>query len=105
MKRFEYLRLGKELKAQTDILKKQYKKIDNTYESEKIIKKEKPTLEKYNRSNLIYESKYSFYLNNIKKFNSLSLTSKYPILFSFHSELNQFNSLDSQKGRTKKDCA
>ena len=92
MKRFEYLPLGKELKAQTDIAKKQYLKLDITYESEKIIKKEKPTLEKYDRSNLIHDSKYSFYpYYNITNFNSLFLISKYPALFSFYSELNKLN--------------
>ena len=61
LKRFEYSLLDKELKAQTDIAKKQYQKLDNTLESDKTIKKEKPMLKKYNRSNLIYEYKYSFY--------------------------------------------
>ena len=37
MKRFKYLHLGKELKAQTDIAKKQYQKLGNTYEFDKII--------------------------------------------------------------------
>ena len=41
MKRFEYLPLGK--KAQTDIVKKQYQKLDDTYDFDKIIKNEKPT--------------------------------------------------------------
>ena len=45
-KRFEYSPLGKELKAQTDIAKKQYQKLDDTYEFDKIIIKEKPTFKK-----------------------------------------------------------
>ena len=89
MKRFEYSSLGKELRAQTDIAKKQYKKLDDTYEFDKIIKKEKPAFKKYKRSNLIYNRKYSFYeYYNIKNSNSLSLKSKYPILLSFYSDLN-----------------
>ena len=36
-KRFKYLLLDKELKAQTDIAKKQYQKLGNTYEFDKII--------------------------------------------------------------------
>ena len=44
MKRLEYLLLDKESKAQTDIAKKQYQKLDNTYESEKIIKKKNQRL-------------------------------------------------------------
>ena len=58
MKRFEYSLLDKELKAQTDIAKKkkkkQYQKLGNTFEFDKIIKKEKPTFKKYSqiKSNL-----------------------------------------------------
>ena len=52
MKRFVYSMLDRELKAQTDIAKKQYQKLDNTYEFDKIIEKEKPTLKKYDRLNL-----------------------------------------------------
>ena len=40
MKRLEYSLLGKDLKAQTDIAKKQYQKLDDIYEFDKIIKKE-----------------------------------------------------------------
>ena len=61
MKRFEYLPLGKEFKAQADISKKQYQKLDNTYELHKIIKKEKSTLEDYSNLDLMYKSNYSFY--------------------------------------------
>ena len=75
--------IGKELKAQTDIAKKHYQKSDDTFEFDKIIKKGKPAFKKYNRSSLI-----SFYLYyNSKKFNSLSLTSKYPFLFWFYSRV------------------
>ena len=49
MKRFEHLPLGKELKAQTDFAKKQYQILHNTFEFYKAIKKEKPSLKKYNR--------------------------------------------------------
>ena len=59
--RFEYFSLGKQLKAETDIEKKQYKRLDNTYEFDKIIKIEKPTFKKYNRQTLIYNSRYKFY--------------------------------------------
>ena len=72
MKRFEYSPLGKELKAQTDIAKKQYQQLDDTYKFDKILKKEKPKFKKYNRSNLIYDSKYSFYEFNNINFNSLN---------------------------------
>ena len=98
MTKVEYLPLGIELKAQTDISKKQQQRLGNTYEFDKIIKKEKPTFKKCNRSNLTYDSKYSFYLlHNIKDFNSFKVIltiSKYPILFSFCSNLNKFNNLN-----------
>ena len=35
IKRFEYLLLGKELKAQADIVRKQYQNLDDTFESNK----------------------------------------------------------------------
>ena len=102
MKRFEYFSLGKELKAQTDIAKEQYQKLGNTYEFDKIIKKEKPIFKKCITLNLIYNSKFSFYeYYNVKKFNCLSLTSKYPILLSFCSNLNKFDNLNPQKKSTK----
>ena len=107
MERFDYLPLGKELKALTDIANKLYHKLENTFEFDKTIKKEKPTLKKYNRSNLIYNSKHSFYeCYNIKNFNSLSLTSKYPFLLSFYNDLNKLNNTNLQKETTeeKSDC-
>ena len=86
IKRFENSPLGSELKKQTDIAEKQYKKLDNTYEFDRI-KKEKPTIKKYNRSNLIYNSKCSFYeYYNIKHFNSVSLTLKHSNLLSFYNK-------------------
>ena len=39
MKTYEYSPLGKELKVQSDIAKKQYQKLDDTFEFEKITKK------------------------------------------------------------------
>ena len=44
IKRFEYLPLGKELKAQIDIAKKQCQKLNNTYGFDKIIEKRKTNL-------------------------------------------------------------
>ena len=46
MKRFEYFPLGKEFIAQSDIAKKQNQKLYDTFEFDKIIKKEKPTIKK-----------------------------------------------------------
>ena len=76
--------IGKELKAQTDTAKKHYQKSDDTFEFDKIIKKGgKPTFKKFNRSSLIG---FCLYYNS-KRFNSLSLTSKYPFLFWFYSRV------------------
>ena len=69
IKRFEYSPLGKDLKAHTDIAKRQYQKLDDTYVFDKIIKKEKPTPKKYSKSDLICNGKYIFYkyYRDIKK--------------------------------------
>ena len=56
MRRFEYYPLGKELKAETNLAKKQYQNSDNTFEFDEIIKKENCT-----KSNLIYDANHSFY--------------------------------------------
>ena len=61
LKRFEYSPLGKELKAQTHFAKKPYQKLNDTFGFDKIIKKEKPALQSYSKSNLIYSSKNTFY--------------------------------------------
>ena len=56
MARFEYSPLGTELKAQIDIVKKQHQKLDDTFDFDKIIEKEKLTLENYSKSDLTYNS-------------------------------------------------
>ena len=55
LKIFEYLLLGKESKVQADIAKKQYKKLDDTYEFVKNNFKKNP-LKKYSKSDRIYNS-------------------------------------------------
>ena len=74
MKRFECSPLGKELKTQTDIAKKQYQKLDNTFGFDKIIKKEKPILGNYSKSNLLHDGNHSFYryYRDRKKISNLS---------------------------------
>ena len=42
---------------------------------------------------------YPYY--NIKKFNSIFLTSKYPILFSLYCEFKKFNSVNLRNERIK----
>ena len=62
------------MKAQTDIAKKQYQKLDDTFEFDKNIKTKKPTLKKYNKSSLVYDSNYSFfkYYHHFWKIDNLS---------------------------------
>ena len=55
LKIFEYSLLGKELKAQTDIAKKQYQKLDDEKINKKSIHKE------YNKLDLVYNTNHSFY--------------------------------------------
>ena len=77
-------------------------KWDEIYEFDKIIKKEKPALKKYNKSDLIYDSRYSIYSYlNITNSISISPESKYPILLLVYTELNKINNLKLQKGHTK----
>ena len=60
MKRFEYSPLGKEIKIQTDMAKKEYGKLTIFLSLIKTFKKEKPEVENYIKPNLIYSSKYIF---------------------------------------------
>ena len=64
--------------------KKQYQGLNKFLKSDKkeepaTIKKEKPTIKKCNKSYLIYNTSHSFYnhFGDIKKFDNLSLESKY----------------------------
>ena len=101
IKRFEYCPLGKELKSQTDIAKKQYQTLDKIYESDE---REEPTIKKCNRSNLIYNRKYSFYkyYRDRKKFDKVSFESNDSFLDKRFNDLNKFNKLKTQKEETQK---
>ena len=76
---FQYSPLGKELKAQTNIAKKQSHKSDNTYKFDKIIETEKPILNKYSKSDLIYKGNYSFYKYFCYNKNSITFPSNQSI--------------------------
>ena len=60
IKRSEYFPLRKELKAQTDIAKKQTQALDKTDDIDETINK-KPTLKNFGKSDLIHGDNYSFY--------------------------------------------
>ena len=61
----------------------------------------KPRLEKYNQSDLIYDTNHSFYkYHDIKKFDNLSSRSKWSFLF-FFNDLNKSNKLKIQKEQAK----
>ena len=52
---------GKELKSQTDIAKKQYQKLEDTFDFDKMIKKEKTKPGNYSKLYLINNNNYRFY--------------------------------------------
>ena len=66
----------------------------------KIIKK--TTIEKYNKSNLIYDSNHSFYkYHNINKFDNLSFKSKHSLLVNVFNDLDKFSRVKTHKENTK----
>ena len=86
MKRFEYSPLGKELKAQSEIAKKQYQGLD------KLFKSDKPEIT--DELNLLYDSKHSFCeYGNDRRFYDISLESKYYKLLSLYHRLYEFRNL------------
>ena len=91
MKRFECSPLGKELKGETHISKKQYQKLDIDYKFD-----EESKVGKYNKSDLIYKA----IPNDIKKFNKLSIESKKSFLSCFSSDLNRFSSINPRNENT-----
>ena len=104
MKRFEYSPLGKELKAQTDIVRKQYQNLHDTYKFDKVIKKEELIFKNYNKSNLIYNSKYRFYkyCRGSKKIDNLSFKSQNSFLYEFLNNSNKFKKLKTKQETEKK---
>ena len=70
----------------------------------KIIKKEKPTLVNYSKSDRIYNNIYSFYKDyrGSKNFDNLSLESKYSFLAKFFKDSNKFNKLKTQEEKIKR---
>ena len=101
LKKFKYSPLCKKLKKQTSVAEKQHQKFHNTYGFDRI-KKEKGVIQIYNRLNLVYDSKYSFYeYYNIPYCNTMSPESIYPVLLSFFNDLNKFNNPNVRKKRTK----
>ena len=101
LKKFKYSPLGKKLKKQTSVAEKQYQKFHNTHRFDRI-KKEKGVIKKYNRLNLVYDSKYSFYeYYNIPNCSTMSPESIYPVLLLFFNDLNKFNNPNKRKKRTK----
>ena len=106
IKRFEYLPLGKELKAQTEIAKKQYQGLDKIYEFDETINKndKKTTLKKYSKSELMYDANHSFYkyYRDNNKFDNLSFKSNCSFLANFFGDLDKINKLKSQKEKAEK---
>ena len=87
---------------------KQNQRLRKEYEfDEKINKNDrKPTLKKYNISDLIYNANHSFYkYRDIKEFDNLSLESKYSsFLANLFNDLDKFNKLKLQKKKKRQIC-
>ena len=100
LKRFEYLPLGKELKAQTSVAKEQYQGLIKPFRPDE---KKESTIKNYNKSNLMYDRKCSFYkYRDSEEFNNISFKSKYLFLFEFFNDLNKFDNLKAIKEKKTK---
>ena len=92
-------------------MQKKYQEFDKVYEFDKKEDVErinnddkKPTLKKYNKSDLIYNSKHSFYkYYDIKEFDKLSLESKDSFLAKFFNDLDKFSKLKILKEKKPKE--
>ena len=61
-----------------------------------------PAIERYNKINLIYDSKHSSQkYHGFKKIDNLSFESKHSFLIKFYYDLEKFNRLDPQKEHIK----
>ena len=69
-----------------------------------MIKKEEPKLKNYNKSNVTYNIKHSFYkfYRDSKKFDNLSFKSKYSFLHEFFKYLNEFKKFKTRKQESEK---
>ena len=87
IKRLEYSPFGKELKKETSVAEEQYQELDDTFEFDKIVKKEN-----YSKSNPIYDTNHSFYkyFRDSKEIDNLSLKSKHSFLDKFFDDLDKF---------------
>ena len=60
------------------------------------------TLKNYNKADLIYSSRYSFYkYHDIKKFDKLSFKSRYSYLANLYLDLGKLSRLKTQNENTK----
>ena len=104
IKRFEYSFLDKNLKAKTSAAEKQYQVLNKIFkadEKEELVTIKKEKLEITNKSNLMYNSKYSLSeYRNVRKYYDLSLKLKYKLL-SFFDWLNEFRNFMPQTKNTK----
>ena len=101
MKRFEYSRLGKELKEQTSVAEKQcqsFDKVINHDEKEKPVKIEKERPLTTDELSLFYKNKYSFIeFKNVGKYMDDSIVSRYNYLALFKEQLEEFKRFIPQK--------
>ena len=106
IKRPEYSPLGSKLEKETDIVEKQYHRLNKFLKSNEkqepvVIKKEEPKITE--ELKLDYHSKYSFTdYSSIGKNYDLYFTAKYDIFFSFYHRLNIFKNLIPWSEKNKK---
>ena len=69
-----------------------------------VIKKEEPTIKKYNKSNLVYNSKYSFwkYYRDGEKIDTISFRPRNSFLKEFFNDLSKSNKLKRHIEETQK---
>ena len=91
-------------------MQKKYQEFDKVYEFDKKEDVErinnddkKPTLKKYNKSDLIYNSKRFYKYYDIKEFDKLSLESKDSFLVKFFNDLDKFSKLKILKEKKPKE--
>ena len=96
LKKFQYLPLGEELKAQNSAAEKQNKKLDKVFESHK---KEEKIIKVRAKTNLVYSKDFTFYkYHNINEFAKRSFLFKKEDLTEFKDTTEMFH-YDTEKSK------
>ena len=76
--------------------------MDKVYEFDQKKDDKKPTFNKCNELNLIYDTDHSFYTYNYKRFGKLSLNLKFFFPVDFFNVLVEFSKLENQEEKKRK---